>query len=766
MVQAGLFGTIASDFIAMHSEQIRQLRFWLVGIMLAFFGAFYGYFYFSQSRRITSVAAGAGGERTEQLVKESSQLRQLYQLEGRDPEGALKMADEIIAKPASDYERRAAMGRRPGLIKSAAIKRLEAGDRAAAQALRERLEKSYPASDQVGYLQREWKRVLANLAAVSLRGGNREASDAAFRELWAAGAGDSERFAFDQRYEAFLTRWHDSLNKKSPDATELMFEVLTVFSHVGYLDQAANSMSQASGTYEEIAALGDAQLATARRHTAVVIWAGALARYNMTHFARFGEKPSEQKQREAVQQKLKAKISSGWMELAERLRAGERIPYVLLTPRDAYAAAIDHGRGLVEEMEALTKLIAFETAEATRLAEPLLAVTFEQLRDPAVGRQEAYKSYEQRANELTTQMRNVVRERGVRLWECCLDTPGFDPWAGVPVSLRDTIDGVSAEAAARGGATPSKPALPESERRKKLLAHYRSDAWQTPLAEVETLTALARQIYARWALFGLTGETDGALNQLRWVLRAKDDPALQKPIIETLRARLSRARQNGEFTLFFALSGFYAAEVGLPAAGDSFRDEFRAGLEAVAKDFRPREKMKYVFTLSLLAQCFPEEPLGRQAHADAFAAAFDLVAKNTPEAIRAPFFPSTVPGHSIQLINNNTDHHLLAFYRGKQLIAAHSWPRRRGTVVLPDGDYEVVVLSPSSNVVPYRAKGTYSHGVRVSDYTIHTTDAAGQTRPTPGAVATGDYKLLYAPPALGAVTVEPRSGIPLLSRGR
>lgn len=747
----------------MHPEQIRQLRFWFAGIMLAFFAVFYGYFYFARPH---PVATAARGNETEVMLKESPQLRQLYQLEGRDPEGALKMADEIIAKPASDYERRAAMGRRPGLIKNAAIKRLEAGDRAAAQSLRERLEKTYPASDQVGYLQREWKRVLANLAVGALRGGNQEASDAAFRELWAAAPGESERFAFDQRYEAFLTRWHGALNQKSPDANELLFEVLTVFSHVGYLDQAANSMSQASSTYEEIEALGDAQLATGRRHTAVVIWAGALAKYNMTHFSRYGEKPAEQKQREAVQRKLKAKISSGWMELAERLRAGERIPYVFLTPRHAYAAAIDHGRGLVEEMEALTKLIAFETAEATRLAEPLLAVTFQQLQDPAVSLEKTHAGYEQRAGELTAQMRNVVRERGVRLWECCLETPGFDPWAGVPAALRDAIDGVSAEAAARDGAVPARPSLPEAERRKKLLAHYQSDPWQTPLAEVEALSTLARQVYVRWALFGLSGDTDGALNQLRWVLRAKEDPALHKPIIETLRARLSRARQTGEFTLFFALSGFYAAEVGFPAAGDLFRSEFRSGLEAVAKDFKQREKMKYIFTLSLLAQCFPEEPLGRQAHEEAFAAAFELVAKNSPEAIRSPFFPSSIPGHSIQLINNNTDHHLLAFYRGNEMIAAHSWPRRRGTVVLPDGEYEVVVLSPSKDIVPYRAKGNYTHGIRVSDYTIRTTDSSGQTLRTPGAVATGDYKLLYAPPALGPVAVAPRSGIPLLSRGR
>jgi hypothetical protein len=232
-----------------------------------------------------------------------------------------------------------------------------------------------------------------------------------------------------------------------------------------------------------------------------------------------------------------------------------------------------------------------------------------------------------------------------------------------------------------------------------------------------------------------------------------------------LRARLEVGRQANDFNQYYALAGFYAAEVGLPGAGDPFRNEFRTGLEAAAKGFKTSEKMKRIFTLSLLAQCFPDEPVGKQARVNAFAAAFEAVAARPAEPLSAGILPSPVPGHSVQLMSNNTDHHLLAFYRGAESIAVHCSPRRRGTVVLPDGEYEIVVLSPASNIVPFRGKGTFQRTVRISDYTIQTSGGrSGESRPNPGAVASGDYKLLYAPAALGAVTVEPRSGVPLFAR--
>jgi hypothetical protein len=128
--------------------------------------------------------------------------------------------------------------------------------------------------------------------------------------------------------------------------------------------------------------------------------------------------------------------------------------------------------------------------------------------------------------------------------------------------------------------------------------------------------------------------------------------------------------------------------------------------------------------------------------------------------------PSPVPGHAVHLINNGTEHHLLAFYQGPSLTMVHYWPWRRGTVVLPEGTYELVVLSPSASIRPYREQGSAASGVRLSEYVIKRSGPGAGSGPQPsGSLARGDYALLHAPAGLEQLKVEPRTGIPLTATG-
>ena len=93
----------------------------------------------------------------------------------------------------------------------------------------------------------------------------------------------------------------------------------------------------------------------------------------------------------------------------------------------------------------------------------------------------------------------------------------------------------------------------------------------------------------------------------------------------------------------------------------------------------------------------------------------------------------------------------------------HQWPWRRGTVVLPDGDYEFAVLSPAASIRPYRGKGAFKGGVRMSNCVIKQSGRTEEKSVLTSA-ASGDYKLLYAPVAMAMVPIEPRSGLPRASR--
>jgi hypothetical protein len=173
--------------------------------------------------------------------------------------------------------------------------------------------------------------------------------------------------------------------------------------------------------------------------------------------------------------------------------------------------------------------------------------------------------------------------------------------------------------------------------------------------------------------------------------------------------------------------------------------------------------MKKIFILSLIAKCFPDEQVGREALREASVTAFSAVAMTSPEKPNTIIRASNVPGHAVHLIANGTEHHLLAFYRGPGLVMVHYWPWRRGTVVIPEGTYEVVVLSPSSAIKPYREQSSPASGVRISEYIIQKTGdrAPGMAR---GSMFGGDYTLLYAPPTLGELKVEPRTGMPVRAK--
>ena len=130
-----------------------------------------------------------------------------------------------------------------------------------------------------------------------------------------------------------------------------------------------------------------------------------------------------------------------------------------------------------------------------------------------------------------------------------------------------------------------------------------------------------------------------------------------------------------------------------------------------------------------------------------------------------PLLPSTLPGYSVELVNNGTDHHLLTFYRGPDLVAAHCWPWRRGTVVIPDGEYELAVLSPAKDIWPFHGKATFRGELRISNFVIRSSrDRGGEPGVAAAVLGSGDYHLLYAPAALAGITVEPRSGVPRRTR--
>jgi len=749
------------------------------------------YFQYVQHRAVEKVARGAGRDSVEGTGSGSwtPRIREVHMNRGRDPVGAVRALDEVLAKPAGESERREAQRLLPETLQYAALHELKAGRKSEAAALRARLEKNHPASPNVGFLQDNWRRELASAASRAIRGEDRPAEQAAIAELWALGPTPAESFVFEQWLQQLLERHRQARASNAAGTAELIEAAAGVIADAHSVARVAQALAEAEVQPKALAERGDQLAGTPPGIAALGYWSGALRRIESGRGTWADEKQFDPRVREARTAELKEKIAARWIEIGDRLARGERLTYVLLAPHDAYEAAAAAGRGRVEEMQALVRLFDWEKRELARLAEPVTRVGLGQLARPEQMDHELRSRMTSAAYEVRSKIRGLFSRHGVRLWECCLETPAYDPWPSVPAAVREAIDTATTEKPASAPATapapkpaatstrrpvartsPTRPApaastadapSAETERRRRLFEHYRADPLGLPLAEVQPLRELLHQVYARWGLSLAGGTSDEAYTMLREVLRESGDAELRRQLVEALRGRIAHSRERGKFEEFYLLAGFYAGEVGLPAAGDPFRDEFRKGVEAARDSFRGRERMKFIFMLSLLAQSFPEDPVGRQAQTEAFAAAFKEVTGE--EASRSGSrAPSPLPGHSVELFNNSTEHHLLAFYRGPAEVAVHNWPWRRGTVVMPDGDYELVVLSPERSIRGYRTRVSLRGGVRTSDYHVQTSGPSQASSATrhPGSMAGGDYRLLYAPAGMKTLKVDLRSGLP------
>ena len=85
-------------------------------------------------------------------------------------------------------------------------------------------------------------------------------------------------------------------------------------------------------------------------------------------------------------------------------------------------------------------------------------------------------------------------------------------------------------------------------------------------------------------------------------------------------------------------------------------------------------------------------------------------------------------------------------------------------MVLRDGDYELVVLSPEGRINPYRGRLSTKFQTRQRNYVVTSGATGAQNQTGFQSDAEGDYTLLYAPVSLGPVTLSPKIGLPFVGK--
>ena len=725
----------------MHSDPFRTVKIGFAVFVLLFFGGIYGWFFLVPHRPGGPIEGDRERRATEELIKQDASRRgRLDRLRQKDPVAAVGLAEEILAKPATDDERRTTLAEYPGLLARAFSTELRAGRVREAAAWRAKLAQRFPASREVATARSEWGRHLERVALEALQRGEGMAAEGAMADLFREPGRADNDYAFTRWADFHKQRWNELRDRQPAEAMPHLLAAAATLASPEHLRSLANDISFAPHAFDDLAAEAARLAGSPRRHAALALWWAQLRRLEDGR-SDPAVKRLAAPARDALAGEIKGKLTAGLLDLGDRLRAGEQIPFVLVAARVPYQAAIDLRRDQPEEVPALVKLIDYESAELEKAALPITGLALGSLFDvPAEERRELLKT----ARDANGRAHAIFAGPGLRLWSVVVQRPGFNPWGAAPARV---VEGIEAK-------------LPEAERRRKLLAYYGQQPHRIPLTQLTAVETIFHSTRARAGLLGMLGGATDAYDVLREVLREAEDPELRAGVTAVLRARLVRAAEKSEFSQLYVLAGFYFAEVGFPAADDPLRNQLRGALVQARDSFKGSDRMKQIFLDSLLAECFPHEELGEQARNEAFDLAFAQVAATKPETDDAAVHPpSGVPNLSLDRIDNSTAYHLLAFYRGPERFMVHSSPYRRGTAAFAAGDYELVVLCPDGAITPYYGRVQLRSSLRLSNYYVESSRNPRPAGFTSGLDASGDYVWLRRPAAAQALPLNPRTGL-------
>lgn len=268
----------------------------------------------------------------------------------------------------------------------------------------------------------------------------------------------------------------------------------------------------------------------------------------------------------------------------------------------------------------------------------------------------------------------------------------------------------------------------------------------------------------RWRSLN-TREREAGEDILRTVLRENPVGEIANTIDDEVRSALLEASAENDFDALLRLSSFAIAELPPPSTGDAFGRHLRDGLSRAADFFRGREQMKYLFVRTLEADFFANEASGQKAGAEAVALAFELVSERSAEPMRAtgPSAASGLPGLSVVAVDNATRYPLLAFYEGPERFFVRIHPVRRGTVVLKDGAYRVVVIVAAEDVLPHHGRAELKSQLTRAAYSIRRQEN-GQETAVEAAPPSGPYRLARAPEGMRELEIDGESGAARLTK--
>lgn len=333
----------------------------------------------------------------------------------------------------------------------------------------------------------------------------------------------------------------------------------------------------------------------------------------------------------------------------------------------------------------------------------------------------------------------MAEEKARDLFQDRLQVPGFDPWmvigAEASTRLQRQLPALK-EAIAKGGA-------------------------ESPIPEIRSIQALLPELRTGWGLAKLQGDRESGLEMLLQVLRSTPTPTHFERIRSGIREAITRAAKDQRFDDLIDFVAFHVSEFGAPAKTDPFYQGLLAALRKSTDPEVKQPKMRRIFMLTLLADTFPDEPTGQEAHEEALQKGLEVAGTFAQVPFKTDSIaPSGLAGFSAAAVENSTSDHLLLFYDGPERFFVRVNPFRRGTIIFKDGSYVFGVMVTDDDVKPYRSQGEYQSQWSLNRYYIKITGGNPAYRmPTTINEAQGNFRLLRNPSEAGVVSTDPRTGV-------
>lgn len=679
---------------------------------------------------------------------ETERMRAIRTSEYSDPVSTLRIVRAALSAPESDAEAAYAQEKLPEVLNLCFHHYLKENEFDLARGILDDLKREAPDSFQAVNTDRDWGRSLRSRWSDANRDSDVELGDSLFDQIITGNYIDHDTRFLEDYQRMVLAEWTRERGRGNEDIAQLqLIRAAKILVSATPNNPMVDVLYKADWRGHKQFALAESLFSSGEIAAAIPLYQSAARKLNSGRESAYGGPVElDYDARERIAARIGERLVDALVQIGDGMRLGLKPVITTLTAKEIYRDAAHNTRDERVRVVPLRRQLGVEIDAFFAASDPMNGYAIQQMPDEGYLSRKDIDLIYKLSQEAQRNAGQIFNRTALEVWRALLKDPAFNPW---PLVDADVVYDIENQ-------VPSSER--ENERRELLGKKAQDKAYVIPLSELAPVRERINQVEGRFGLLTFSSNSERAMAMLRRALRGTQTGRLRAEIAEALKKLIRKSHSEGEFEALYELAGFYVSEVGVSGKGDPFRDEFRASLEGAVENFRDRSTMKYIFLLTVLADSYPDELVGKQARKEALTLGFEAVSGIEMQAdLSGDDTASGLEDWSVVIIDNSTNYHLLTFFKGPESFFVNCYPYRRGSIVLQDGDYEIAVITPSGAITPYHGQTTLTSEAMKSVYTIQQADDE-DSQGMIGNSAMGKYTVLRKPNTLRDLKIDTRTG--------